>query len=216
MGSPEAMFWLNDWSDTGQALHPWRQQNLSLSERQDRVPLPTAQEPSSYCVDRIIQEAAQEGYHRSELHSIRFTLDDMDLYWETAATAPSDRKMLKRGVPPWHPSLPSNPPSTRLSFSSFKLLTIPNPCTGNLQKAHPPHRKATTRHRRRPPRTHQRPPLATTRGPRGSTQGGDRERQGEEGDGREQEEGREGEERGRSGEGSAGEDTEQDGVKGCA
>ena len=44
--------------DSGQTLHPRRQQNLSLPERQNRVPLPAAQESSSYCLDRVIPEAA--------------------------------------------------------------------------------------------------------------------------------------------------------------
>lgn len=50
----------------GKIVRPWRQQNLPLPERQDRVPVPATKEPASDRVDDAVPAAAQEGYLRGQ------------------------------------------------------------------------------------------------------------------------------------------------------
>jgi hypothetical protein len=47
---------------TGQAVHPWRQQDLPLPKRQDRVPLPAEEEPPQDLMDDSVPTDAQEGH----------------------------------------------------------------------------------------------------------------------------------------------------------
>lgn len=45
----------------GQALRSWRQQDLPIPKRKNRVSIPSTQESPSYRMDRPLQTSTQEG-----------------------------------------------------------------------------------------------------------------------------------------------------------